>query len=366
MPTLRKNIDAAKLDIPHSTDEDVRNYIINGLTKFEKLLEDSIDSSDGFIYQKSLQNAKNYIDIIVDSINKYFNALPHASYDVFSSYLNELKKLDYLPVKDLPADTSLYRVRIVDNSKTLSLKELFHPPIDARTKIKTQRFSIAGYPTLYLASALYVAWQELDERPYTHAFFSLYKLKSTLSVLDLTDTAYKEIFNETDELAFFQKFSMLYPLYFLCTLRVTHTADPFKPEYIFPQLVFAWVKENYDKILGVAYASTKRRKRNIGEFYNIALPIFYNYRDRNVPQQKYCLELAERFKCTEPLMVNDLKPAINALISKPPYKDQRFIFSNETFELIPYQSSLFWKVEHILETMKLKELKPEVETAVIT
>ena len=56
-----------------------------------------------------------------------------------------------------------FRVRTVNARSTIiehNADELFHLPMTKRAQSNNERFSIAGFPSLYLASMLQLAWQE--------------------------------------------------------------------------------------------------------------------------------------------------------------------------------------------------------------
>ena len=66
---------------------------------------------------------------------------------------------------------NLYRMRI--SKETLSKEKMFHVPFNMREKVSSARFSIPGFPCLYLGTSLEVCWNEIkrsleSENKYLH------------------------------------------------------------------------------------------------------------------------------------------------------------------------------------------------------
>ena len=76
---------------------------------------------------------------------------------------------ELLNIKVFNKNYSFYRIRIHKTNFTLSQQEFFHIPFNLRGKVKTQRFSIPGFPSLYLGTTIYVCWEELN-RPNINEF----------------------------------------------------------------------------------------------------------------------------------------------------------------------------------------------------
>lgn len=104
-------------------------------------------------------------------------------------------------------------------------------PLNKRNVINNQRYSINGFPCLYLGTSLYVCWEEtrrpdLDKVNYVAM---RYVKSKPLKLLDIG--IYKEI-NDINKLK-----SVL--LSILCSMEVKeeNDNDSFKKEYVFPELV---------------------------------------------------------------------------------------------------------------------------------
>lgn len=57
--------------------------------------------------------------------------------------------------------TNLFRVVTVDDNKAHGRERVFHAPKNLRSKVSTCRYSIAGYPSLYLGTNLDLCCEEI-------------------------------------------------------------------------------------------------------------------------------------------------------------------------------------------------------------
>ena len=124
----------------------------------------------------------------------------------------------------------LYRCR-KNEEERFETMDLFHVPFDKRGIVSTMRFSVPGFPCLYMGSSPYCCWKELNTpREFTIAEL---KYKGTVSALDLR---FKINYKEEYEVYNYLK---LYPFRIACSIPVSKKRqnDKFKPEYIIPQLL---------------------------------------------------------------------------------------------------------------------------------
>lgn len=158
---------------------------------------------------------------------------------------------------------------------------------------------------------------------------------------------------------------MSWPLIFLCSIRVRNTQDIFKPEYIIPQLLLQWIRENKE-LDGIRYWSThvEQNPTNFqGEFYNIVLPVKEN-KDTGL-----CNSLCIKFRATEIVSWQLHEFALGGANFVSSNDDDSDIDSRmEYLELIkgmkyPYSYSVFGKIEKYLTNLKTKPIKTTATTA---
>ncbi|MEJ6949984.1 hypothetical protein [Natronospora cellulosivora (SeqCode)] len=96
-----------------------------------------------------------------------------------------IKEIDIL-INDSSLD-ELYRLRIKNEGENdFEKMDLFHIPFDSYTKIKSYRYSIAGYPCLYLGTSFEVCYEEIRNPKIENVWMMKYKLKEDIMYIDLT------------------------------------------------------------------------------------------------------------------------------------------------------------------------------------
>jgi len=316
---------------------------IEGLSK-PKRISTTIKIQDEFI--KGLKR----------TIHLYLDGQPSNAYAQFQDTINyrtgKYKKI--LNISSFHTDENFYRIRLKQENFALSSKEMFHIPFELRGKVTTQRYSIPGFPSLYLAKTLYVGWEELH-RPSLNNFQAV-RLKNVkkLKYLDLTASNISE--NLTSDKAY--KYLMTWPLIACCSIKVGDYSDPFKPQYIVPQLLTQWIRNNKE-LDAIKYNSTHITTNDIettGDLYNIVLPV------RDNKDSGYCDNLTNMFEITETISQQlldfksggmtflDSEKEIKRISDKIPAIE--FIRGSKT----PYGYSILGKLEKELDRMKTKKI----------
>ncbi len=340
-----------------------RVYLTELFDKYIELLKSvkpSIIKIDGLKTKTNLSNVikiqEEFIKGIADTIELYFAGQPAKAYTKFSEVI-EFRKGKYkkiLNINEFTPDENFYRIRKKEENFPLSSFEMFHIPFDSRGKVSTQRYSIPGFPSLYLAKTLYVAWEELN-RPSLDGFQAVRLVsKKQISYLDLTTNDWgTDNLNKTA-----YKYLMTWALIAACSIKVKDYSDTFKTEYIIPQLLLQWVRNTGD-IDGIKYDSTHIDKTglvNEGDLYNLVLPVKEN------KDEGYCNHLVSLFEITETISKQLLEYSTGG---------QTFLYGREELEIInkkippleiikgrkfPYSSSVLGQLELTLDNMKTKKV----------
>lgn len=305
-------------------------------------------------YVKKTQ--KKIILSLISCVEEYYNGNPFKAYKKLHTALqNDYKNLyNVLNHKEYVENESFFRIRLNEKNYPYQKKEMFHIPFELRNKVSTQRFSIPGFPSLYLGRTIYICWEELN-RPSIDKIQAV-KLKNTkpLKLLDLTppDKDCKNI----DEL---YRFFMTFPLIMSCSVKVRDTSDTFKPEYIVPQLLLQWIRSNQN-LDGIQYKSTHLTSKVFNEkseLINVVLPVKSN-EDKGI-----CKELASCFESTETFSWNLYQFTRGGQIFI--YGEQDAIIVNKKIpklELIegesyPYFYSTLGRLEYHLELGDTKKIE---------
>lgn len=335
-----------------SFDKFIEEFLMKFLDKVNQLDSGYEQFNDYFI--KETQN--KIVKGLIKSIKEYYNGNPYKAYKELDKTLrNDLKDL-YVIIKqkNYSSKENFYRIRIKEENYTLSKKELFHIPFELRGKVSTQRYSIPGFPSLYLGRTLYVCWEELN-RPKIDTI-QVCRLESNKSIkfLDLTPPVISNE-NITQEL---YRYFMTFPLVACCSVKVKDYSDTFKPEYIIPQLLLQWVRNN-DRIDGIRYKSTHidpELYKQEGELFNLVLPV------KEYKNMGHCNQLKSMFQMTEVTSWQMYQIALGGqLILRSFEESERLNERLPKLELIkgrkyPYSSSILGKLEMFINEMNTEKI----------
>ncbi|MEC7642950.1 MAG: hypothetical protein VX870_05565, partial [Pseudomonadota bacterium] len=119
-----------------------------------------------------------------------------SAYKLFEEKVATRLNAHFFSFRDQPGDprfdrdgkTSAYRIRSNSDSPIYSREELFHIPFELNHLIANNRFSLSGFPCLYMSNSVYGAWEELNRPSIDECFVSRLDL-SKLSFVDLSQTA---------------------------------------------------------------------------------------------------------------------------------------------------------------------------------
>lgn len=235
------------------------------------------------------------------------------------------------------ADDSLklFRVTSVGDNKPYGRERVFHTPYNLRSKVSTNRYSIAGYPSLYLGTSLDLCCEETHINPrHDFALAAIFKLERTpeysntnIQVIELgikpqdflNDRRVNERFARRIDSSLLDKpnvraaYVLWYPLIAACSYIRVNKNDPFAAEYIIPQLLMQWVRseisskqknENaYDQLMGIRYFSCASNKASDMGF-NYVFPTSGKQKSPTLP---YCSVLAKSFYLSNPVYVHEFE-----------------------------------------------------------
>ncbi|HSZ24282.1 MAG TPA: hypothetical protein VK766_01115, partial [Cytophagaceae bacterium] len=289
----------------------------------------------------------NLIEGIKKSIDLYLGGYPFDAYSELKTSF-DMSIFSHLMDGVLPIDSNLYRLRKEKGAYSLTQKELFHIPFNEIIKVSTQRYSIPGFPSLYVSNSVYVAWEELGRPTPDQVQACLLKNIKPITFFDLTTDIYLgDLTLSPEEL---WRSLMVWPLIASCSIKVLSRDAAFKPEYIIPQLILQIVRKE-DKWDGVRFSSTRidltKMKKAKGRFYNFVLPVKEN------KNYGYCEKLNKLFEMTQviPWQIADVfAKSRGTFIGST---DKSILYEITSIELIPgkpsaYKYSIFGTLEEEL------------------
>ncbi|MDM8533162.1 hypothetical protein QUF55_00540 [Clostridiaceae bacterium HSG29] len=290
------------------------------------------DSLSNVVDKEDLKEIKRISSLLVRVIRHYHNGLPTKAYDTFSRVMKTIidkpiriyQKTGEQSTIFQDDPLKLYRIRNVDEDREYLRKELFHTPFFLRHKVDTCRYSIAGYPCLYLGTNMEVCRQEIrpvDSMTYTIAArFRLVRNRSEnngndMKVIELGvkpshflkysnrnfNEEFENRFNEIDLMNQSVMYNYLYwyPLIVASSYIRKNKSDPFASEYIIPQLLMQWVRIEVRKgnLYGLRYFSCASLEASeVGMNY-----VFPAYEDEAV-ETDYCSVLSSCFSISKTLI----------------------------------------------------------------
>ncbi len=335
-------------------DGDFKCVLSNALSKYHSLLEE---------YKTKLtSNMDDVIPIVdksIETINQcvksYYEGMYSHAYSLLDQILSD--PIYEVGIRTIDEGETFYRARIFDTTGRKTREEMFHIPLDKRGIVKTQRYSAPGYPCLYLGTHINACWVELREPRFDDMMVSRFSVKNRFPVLDLRMPTEKDFEQGCSE-CILKKL----PLIISASVCVLNPDDPFKPEYIIPQLITEYIitqnRVKYDKNertkfeynLGVYYTSTHiNNDLEFPEytFNNLALPVVEVDTD-----EPYCHLLASCFEFTVPTSYayEDIKEIFGPSI--------RTISGNSTISKENnYECSKMGILEEHLASFEMKQLK---------
>lgn len=317
--------------LPLRRDEkSVKDYLNNYFGNYIESLSTAVNVNHNRTmrdeFYDSLKSKLDMINRLTTGIIEVLDAFDSAEMKFTNEKLNEIlfDVKDYLYLKDfgnIKYVPDFYRIR-VGNSRFLR-EELFHIPFSKRKYIKPYRYSIAGYPCLYLSDSTELSWfecgmpNEFSVSKYRYCSNKQEKFKLidfSKNPIDLITSVpiwyhnHPEDKSKIDE--YVLKYLISHPLRAACSIQVRDRNVPFIEEYILPQLLLLWIRQ-HDYFDGVAYSSSSAiEAAHDWNSYNIVLPA------KNI-KNDFCENLVEMFKISNPK-----KFSLSELVEK--YEDKIF------------------------------------------
>lgn len=287
-----------KLRLPLRTEgKNFYSFIENHLEFFNKELGTLLSNKEsktvfGEQVLETLKSERNNIldvsQAIINSLENYRSGLVGDAFSILEQSLNKIEgRLLQIDIRGQGIPNRYCRIR---PDKGDARSDLFHIKFSEVTKVKAYRYSVAGYPCLYLAGskgsvgdALSLCWLETGmPSQFYWSEFQINSVKEAINVVDFISSPFMNAFNLSHLYTmalknvprddFIVNAIFTYPIMAACSVVVADKKQNFCPEYIIPQMFLSWIRKN-KKLRGVAYYSCTdyRGARNYAAF-NVALP----------------------------------------------------------------------------------------------
>ena len=322
-----------------------KNYFEENLAKI-----DEREFTHTYLYGKTAKEKKDvltkWINQKIDQINVLVKAESendlNAAINLYTLLFNKntgIPKYKHL-TSIVRRHTDFYRIRGANKYEIYDKKGMFVLSDRLEHLVGPYRFNPSGYACLYLASNLYLAWEECRRPDFETFNFSRFQNMRDINVLDLTmrrDYFYCEHF--------------LLAYLTLLSCAKTTDEDKHKFQYVVPQMLMKVLcasqrnmkgkSKDMGGIAGIKYMSSRRYDQKDLLFDDLKLTEAYVFPQRP-HDEKYdiCPYLTKLFRLTEPR-------------SYFLFKSHRFNFFNRTAYVSNYQDSLFYQLEETLKKEKL-------------
>lgn len=221
--------------------------LIEVMTKSDFVCLDETEEELGVrtvdIVQSISQDKKRILKFIDYYMNGKLSSCFHAFYlwwnnRPFNSYDDEYEKTYFYRMRERKKD-----------EKAFEYGDLLHIPFDKRGIIGNQRYSINGFPCLYVSTSLYESWEEL-RRPHLQNLYAIaIAFTKSLRFLDL------RLAREIRSIDQLRAYLFRLPLILACSIKVMEDSATFKPEYILSQTLLHSIRKDLD---GILYTSLRK------------------------------------------------------------------------------------------------------------
>lgn len=256
---------------------------------------------DGGEKDELLSHIKDINKYLIESVKLTYSGQPAKAYESISHVAERIKA----NTRQIAKNQSFYRMRRVEDSKekrTMNHIGMFHIPFSLRSIVTTQRYSMPGYPCLYLGETSFACWEELGRPNLDSCMVSRVENHEPFTVWDLRIPDLNDWKDNTQMLNCLRRF----PLVIACTFKTHDDKAVFKPEYIIPQLLLELLQGN-PHIDGIEYTSIHWEQNQKKDSVNQKLGLDKNdYSNIVIPVQdvtsgtEHCPKLCDLFHISDP------------------------------------------------------------------
>ena len=342
-----------------ATLEKLFNYYIHHL-------ENTINTHKGIIpnIRCDIEKIKRVTGLLIKTTNHYLNGFLAKASDTFNRVMKTLSQaplkvyqksvFEYFEtqMENNQDELKLFRAARVEDNKPYERIRVFHTPYNMRSKVSTNRYSIAGYPSLYLGTSLDLCCSEIKANPQNSlTLAAAFKLERSIEYTNTNIQVIELALKPQDFILDYNRnesiirraipsnlthsneirsaFLLWYPLIAGCSFIRTNKSDPFAAEYILPQLLMQWVRSelisdnqnDYESLIGIRYFSCASMKASDMGF-NYVFPTSGQQKSANLP---YCSVLAKAFRLTSPVFIHEYESILKCEDELIQRKDFDFI-----------------------------------------
>lgn len=293
--------DIIKLLVERDSCLDYKSFLMQTLLKYRDLLKEK-DCIDGIFYREVKKEIQSVTDRIKSILSYYLKGSISSSYATLGRWWNGKGEQGFRPYASaykMKENQTFYRMRNKEGNIKFDRKGMFHVPYSLRHILKNCRYSITGFPCLYIGKSIYGCWEEMGKPTFNDFYVSALKPNTQITLLDLRLTR-NDFLNEESK----RSYLISLPIIIACSVENHNENNSFIPEYIIPQMMLHAIlleRKNNKGFDGIVYTSTKcisapKIFEDEDLHSNIVIPVKGYAKD-----QKYCSYLTSMFKITNPI-----------------------------------------------------------------
>lgn len=292
------------------------------IEELEKLYFEYCEEMKPYLESHNWGKLTSICDGLIKCIKKYYEGFPKKGYEIFEKDIAPLIENDFIFYNKNVLDShyidplKLYRIRKIDSVEEFKREDIFHTPLNKRRYVSSSRYSIAGYPSLYLGTSVDLCRIETGLEKKASGIVSKFRLiryqgdnRILIRVLDLaikpSDITPEFKVSFYNKNIFINNYLLIYPLISACSIKVNDKGLPFIPEYIIPQILMQWLRtqQKVNSISGIRYFTTRSKSPRI-KGYNYVFPVSVKLDLPTDNRHVFCPILTKCFKLTVPLFAD--------------------------------------------------------------
>lgn len=349
-------------------DKEFRPYFNFVIQRYYKTVKDYCSNSGSTFDEDRLKRLEQLCEGLKRIVKSEYEGCRHSAYVTLRNQLEGkeskitgsnpylIEPLASLGTLVMEKGKAFYRMRDIkgEGRYGLDTRGMFHIPFSKKGGVKTQRYSVPGFPCLYLGLSTYSCWEELLRPDFGTVMVSKLVLTQDIELLDLRIPTFEEWGKNISNSI------LLFPLVIASMFQVKDTNATYKPEYLIPQLITEWVisrkllyRKTGSRIIGIIYTSVhKNQDFNFPEsvFDNVAIPVL---KPLNNEKMEYCPKLSELFEVTPPTYYKH-----ETIIHGKTYNAGKYGLSSQKRKESSYEVSSFREMEKFLDEISTERINP--------
>ncbi|SFS07441.1 hypothetical protein [Anaeromicropila populeti] len=227
--------DCMKLPLDYDED-DFLKVLMGKLTDYEILLENLLINEEE--KTKILDSAREFHCMIYEVFTFEYIGQHKGALECFNEILDNCSEIEEFKRK--LTEKEFLRIRYGEYTED----EMFHIPFNKRRKVRTQRYSYPGLPCLYLGETEELCLGEIGRNVDEKKTIAVIRKKGMdINILDIayTPAVILEKYIRSRDTSLVKSYLILWPLLLACSVCVKEKEEPFKPEYMIPQMLLEYL-----------------------------------------------------------------------------------------------------------------------------